>query len=922
MSDFRTIAEQMRSDWDRRIRHDYRFWMSDGYADDQAMWEAGERDCNILLGDIPNTKQKSLLELGCGVGRILRATAQRFNRVVGIDVSAEAINKARELLSSYNNLELIAGNGVDLSQVPDQSIDVAMSFAALTSIPTSIIANYLRELNRVLIPAGDLRLQVYLGTATQVAEQDTLFLRCYEERNFRRAIEAAGFELLGVEELILPIPVSCKEDGFTAVITRLRKTDRVPASSEEISNMLLPGGEKRVSEWHGSQLEQFMTIKYAKELIAGGKRHEAEAAVRHALQITGETRFTVEKLLLEIEEEVAKEHAAQALSSTSVGSWDKNISILERKFPLVAEQVKATSDDSKVDSQPTSQGLVLLENGQCLDHPTKPVDGAKVWVERLLREKKYEKVTSISLFGFGAGYHVEEIQKRSAAKVSVIEPSVAAFKEALKVRDLSEVLEHIDRLYLGTGILPEAFESNSEFAIRPQTQSLYSDYCSEVRNRFYSSRGFTSLRPKIGVLGPIEGGTLPMVAYVSRSLGTLKQRGRPLDMSGFAGGFHNMSHFIREKERLNLMQNNYAEILSQLVIESVDENPVDILLCMAQAPLSARALLEMRKRGIITVLWFVEDYLRFGYWREMAKYYDFIFTIQKGECIDQIKRAGAGEVHYLPSGCDPAVHMPVSLSADERQRWGAPISFVGAGYYNRQQVFAAFAQLPFKIWGTEWPGCRPFDRLVQEGGRRISPEEYVKIFSATDININLHSSSERDGVDPTGDFINPRTFELAACGAFQLVDYRSHLAEVFEPGKEIAVFHSVRELREMIDHYLKHPEERIPFVTRARERALREHTYDHRIKSMLSTIYGSRYESLKQREDSSDWGRILSRAAKNPELKERCERAFERGEAAKLDGLVYDIVNGEGKLTQTEQKLLFLFHVKKQIINMKREEGG
>lgn len=31
---------------------------------------------------------------------------------------------------------------------------------------------------------------------------------------------------------------------------------------------------------------------------------------------------------------------------------------------------------------------------------------------------------------------------------------------------------------------------------------------------------------------------------------------------------------------------------------------------------------------------------------------------------------------------------------------------------------------------------------------------------------------ERDGVEPYGDFVNPRTFESAACGAFQLVDSR------------------------------------------------------------------------------------------------------------------------------------------------------
>ena len=157
----------------------------------------------------------------------------------------------------------------------------------------------------------------------------------------------------------------------------------------------------------------------------------------------------------------------------------------------------------------------------------------------------------------------------------------------------------------------------------------------------------------------------------------------------------------------------------------------------------------------------------------MAKHYDFVFTIQQGDCIEKMKAAGAGEVHYLPTACDPLFHKPLQLSEEDKARWGSPISFVGAGYHNRVQAFAGLANYPFKIWGSEWPSAKPFDRLVQEDSRRVKPEEYVKIFNATDINLNLHSSSERDGVDPSGDFVNPRTFELAACGAFQLCDERS-----------------------------------------------------------------------------------------------------------------------------------------------------
>ncbi|MFO0417482.1 MAG: glycosyltransferase, partial [Pseudomonadota bacterium] len=200
--------------------------------------------------------------------------------------------------------------------------------------------------------------------------------------------------------------------------------------------------------------------------------------------------------------------------------------------------------------------------------------------------------------------------------------------------------------------------------------------------------------------------------------------------------------------------------------------------------------------------------------------------------------------------------------------------------------------------------------------------EYTKIFNSSAINLNLHSSNERDGVDPSGDFLNPRTFELAACGAFQLVDQRSLLGECFEPGREIVTFDSLGDLREKIDFYLAHPERRAGVIEAARARVLRDHTYDKRMESMLSVIYTSAYQRLRQRAESSPWSEMIKRAEFDPELKQRCERAYSRGEEPILDGLIADIATGNGQLTETEQKLLFLFHVRKQIIRMEKEGAG
>jgi spore maturation protein CgeB len=172
------------------------------------------------------------------------------------------------------------------------------------------------------------------------------------------------------------------------------------------------------------------------------------------------------------------------------------------------------------------------------------------------------------------------------------------------------------------------------------------------------------------------------------------------------------------------------------------------------------------------------------------------------------------------------------LSSIDARKYGGDVSFMGAGYPNRRLAFRKLIHHGLKIWGTEWDGDHVLEPYVQLDGRRVSSDECVKIFNGTKINLNLHSSINADELVSGGDFINPRTFELAACGAFQLVDRRSLMPEAFDDG-ELAHFESLEDLDRKIGHFLAHPEERDSYVERARARVLRDHTYEVRMQSLI-----------------------------------------------------------------------------------------
>lgn len=589
-----------------------------------------------------------------------------------------------------------------------------------------------------------------------------------------------------------------------------------------------------------------------------------------------------------------------------------NQAALARRFPAIARQLRDMPNvAADCQTNTTAEGKVVTFRGQPLDHPAYPRQAAHQWASRAV-SSLLSRDTPVLLFGFGGGYHVEALLQSGIPSLSVYEPSLSVLRCALESRDLRTTIEQLSGLWVGS--IPEAVSADTQLVIRALSQAAFPGEWEEIRRRVYAARGSENLKPNVAILGPLQGGSLPILSYVHHALVRMGIRARAINVSPMASGYHQVSSILKDRVRQQIAEGAYVEYLSNLVVDSINERPVDIFICLAQAPITIKALQRLRSMGVITVLWFVEDYQRFSYWHPFAPHYDFIFTIQKDPCISAMKSAGAPQVHYLPVGCDPVVHAPSNLSADDRGRWGSPISFVGAGYHNRQQVFAALSQLPFKIWGTEWPTGKPFNRMVQEGGRRLTPAEYTKIFNSTDININLHSSSERDGVDPFGDFVNPRTFELAASGAFQLVDRRTLLPELFSPGEELITFRSVTELKELIDYYMAHPDERAVSVLRTRTRALAEHTYEHRMRAMLATIYGVKYDYLVDRQRLHPWSKLLESGKAYPKLLTRLERAYERGDEPSLDALVGEISVGSGTLDQLDQELLFLHHVKQNMI--------
>jgi SAM-dependent methyltransferase len=119
-----------------------------GGNDAAAIWEA------LPDGDAV------VLEIGCGIGRILQHLAGRYREVHGTDISAGMVEQGTRRLAHLENVRFHHGNGYDLEPFADASVDLVYSAYVFQHMPKTIAYNYFLEVERVLRPDGLFLFQV------------------------------------------------------------------------------------------------------------------------------------------------------------------------------------------------------------------------------------------------------------------------------------------------------------------------------------------------------------------------------------------------------------------------------------------------------------------------------------------------------------------------------------------------------------------------------------------------------------------------------------------------------------------------------------------------------------------------------------------------------------------------------------------
>lgn len=121
---------------------------------------------------------------------------------------------------------------------------------------------------------------------------------------------------------------------------------------------------------------------------------------------------------------------------------------------------------------------------------------------------------------------------------------------------------------------------------------------------------------------------------------------------------------------------------------------------------------------------------------------------------------------------------------------------------------------------------------------RVSPREFARLANRSAVALTLDRTFSGDpSNDRKGETPPPRLFELALAGTAQVyVTGRSDVARYFEPDREIVVAGSIEEAARAIERLAADPVRRNAMAQAARERALAEHLYEHRVDEILTAM--------------------------------------------------------------------------------------
>ena len=248
--------------------------------------------------------------------------------------------------------------------------------------------------------------------------------------------------------------------------------------------------------------------------------------------------------------------------------------------------------------------------------------------------------------------------------------------------------------------------------------------------------------------------------------------------------------------------NRLGEFSEEAVLQCRSHQP-KCLLSTGLAPLTADCLERIGRVGVMRINFLTDDPWnsthRARWFLEALPKYDWVFSPRRSN-LEDLKRLGCRQVHYLPFAYASNVHYPASVTIDERRRLGCDVIFAGGADADRVSFIRALirSEVSVGLYGGYW---ERYAETQSYSRGMAKPDLLRRAMASATIALCLVRRANRDGHAM-------RSFEAPAMRSCLLMEDTQEHREIFgKDGEAVVYFQGIEEMVEKTRWLLRNPEQ-------------------------------------------------------------------------------------------------------------------
>ncbi|MBO4654866.1 MAG: glycosyltransferase [Bacteroidales bacterium] len=285
----------------------------------------------------------------------------------------------------------------------------------------------------------------------------------------------------------------------------------------------------------------------------------------------------------------------------------------------------------------------------------------------------------------------------------------------------------------------------------------------------------------------------------------------------------------------NALKEKSRQLFSAQVRETFQQDAPQLVFILNGEMLTPEVMQTMHQSSSVA-LWLFDSITRLPYCWNILSECDGIFCYEKDD-IPLIQERMAIDAEFLPQAVDSTAYCK---EPEAKKYWDIVFAADLWSSSKRKQliqsVVSHFPNRKIRVWGIYKPWYKGLWKSITRERRDIytnrnaSTAQLNLDYNHAKIVLNIHNEQQNNGA-------NPKVYEIAATGSYQICDANPYIEELF-PNGEIGLYHNEKELIEQINWALDpaNEPEREARAKRAQEIVLSSHRFVDRIRQVTTSI--------------------------------------------------------------------------------------